>query len=146
MRRDPVWTQAVDAGSLEVEGVDRSGCHAGRVRGLIHGSAGNGPVRVRTAAVVRQSVHLAGQVEGRGAAIIVQLPKNVIVASILLRQEDDVVNRSRWRSRRIQGQPNTGVGTEGNRASGSSAAASSPLPSRKNHRRIRRNGERNTGP
>ena len=96
MRRNPVGAEAFNASRLQVEGIDRSGGNALRIRRQVHGAAGSRPRRGpagRRAAIVRQAIHLARQIKWSSAAVVVQLAEVVIETAVLLRQEDDVIDR-----------------------------------------------------
>src|SRR5258705_10453332 len=92
MRRNPVRTKAFHSLVLQVESINWSGGHSIRIRRLVHRTAGNSPIGIRGTAIVRKAVHLARQIKGRSASVIVQFAEIVIEAAILLSQKDDVLD------------------------------------------------------
>src|SRR6202021_3853550 len=95
MAYDPVGTETVDTGGLQMEAVDRRGGHALSVRRQVHRAAWCSPRRCapgRRAAVFRQTINFGCQVERRGTAIVVHLSKIAIEAAIFFGQKDDVLD------------------------------------------------------
>src|SRR5256885_1877186 len=80
--------------------VNRCGRDAGSIRRLVHRAARLGPVRIRAAAIVGKAFDFGSQSEL--SPVFVELAEIYVEASVLLRQEDNVVDRG-YVSRRASG-------------------------------------------